>query len=917
MAKLPEITQFGTPKFASGFKPLSAGQLDLSAPAKAMTKVAEGLDDVSSFAAKKGKEEEDRKDALNKLETDAGFKDELRAFNNSFDNSTDYDNMEGNHAKGSEAIVNKYASMIRDPDARERWKAGALDTVRSDNQRFHTVAKEGKEDKFIAGVNTTIEQRDVPLGNVGTTPSQIAEAAQKTASDLQYLCDKGMVSFQKCQQLGSEKKKHYKDLYIKSGILNDPHKTYEDVSWYGKQRGTRRMSTTGNVVLQRTGPIKDMHAKSEVAEKAYGFFLSKGLAPYQAAALAGNMAWESGGNPFDVTKNDNRKNSPNSPHSTGIVQWNDRLPAAIDFWRKNGIDIPANLNLRDPGQVKAMIKQVPLEQQLAFAWHELETTEKRALDRVKKARNLDEATAGAIGLHRPAGFTWANPRGGHAFGQRARIARMIENGYAVRGGETSAGKADVESGKLPPAMSEEDAARFADMDSLFGDSSDAEINGYLEKFRRVMAGNDANAVNGIAQRVFDTGKLTAEDEAVRERLKKTNKPLSDKLETAIKGAAFAASARFGTNTINQDIPIEEMSTDQLTDHVNALKRQVRTMTKDSEDYQARTVAIKKLDAQISKMKSLRHLDPGASVDNIKEVIAAKDMKEFIGSVYGVGQEDKQPVAGEIPQMPEGMAIPSGMGADLQGQFTGTPAGAPGMPLGTQGAYAGVDKKAKEQEAELGIIKARLAAQEKIGIPKADRRSITVEQARDLLNYTARAGQEREGVKELEKALDDAYKRALAQVGDEEMAGRMVYDAYYLTAKRQETAKKKRMVNAYHPDNRNLSRGDQARMIQADIDQDNLDWSGPEQSPAITYETPSMRSSPGLALPSSRIIDHLRNNLNDPNVVAEFARRYGDWALRQALTEPNKTEGPPTAPAQQGVDRYGRPETGGSLLNIFK
>jgi len=898
MAKLPDYTQFGTPKFASGFKPLSAGQLDLSAPAKAMSKVAEGLDDVSSFMAKRGKEDEDRKDALNKLETDAAFKDEMRAFNNSFDNSTDYDNMEATHAKGSEAIVNKYASQIRDPDARVQWKANAQDTARNDNQRFHTIAKEGKEDKFIADTNATFEKRDAPLGNVGTTPSQIAEASQKTASDLKYLCDKGMISYTKCQQLGSEKKKYYKDLFIKSGILNDPVKTYDNVSWYGEKRGSRRMSTSGSVVLERKGPIKDMHAKSDVAEKAYGFFLSKGLAPYQAAALAGNMAWESGGNPFDVTKNDNQKNSPNSPHSTGIVQWNDRLPAAVAFWRKNGIDIPANIDLRNPSNVKAMIKMVPLEQQLAFAWHELQTTEKRAFDRVKSSRNLDEATAGAIGLHRPRGFTWSNPRGGHAFGQRMRIARMIESGYAVRGGETAAGKADVESGKLPPVMSEEDAARFAEMDSLFGDSSDAEINGYLEKFRRVINGNDEQAVNGMAARMFDTGSITEEDKATLERIKKTNKGLYDKAITGIKGSAYAASSRFGGETIGRNVPLDEMNYDELTEHRNRLHRDLKGFSGDPAEYKARSAALGKIDTEIRKLKELRRSDAAASVDNVKEVVAARDMRDFVKSTYGVSQEGEQPTTGELQPVPGKMAIPEGMAADLQGQAGAAPV--------APGELYGIDVKAKQQEVERGIIEARLKAQEDVGVAEIDRRTLTIDEARGLLNYQARSGQDRQAREELKAALDDAYKRALEQVGDEALAGRMVSDAYFLTAKRQESKAMKSMARAYGDKGKApLSPSDEARKLRAEIDEFNLDFQ-------ISDEAPALSSAPPM-----KVLDQLRANLNDPNYVKAFVNRYGSNALQKALTEPNSISGTPSAPDQQGVDRFGNPQKGGYLNNLFK
>jgi hypothetical protein len=62
-----------------------------------------------------------------------------------------------------------------------------------------------------------------------------------------------------------------------------------------------------------------------------------GLSPVAAAGLAGNLQWEGNGmNPTAIALWDNTKNSP---HSVGIGQWNDRVPALAAFAQSRGIDV--------------------------------------------------------------------------------------------------------------------------------------------------------------------------------------------------------------------------------------------------------------------------------------------------------------------------------------------------------------------------------------------------------------------------------------------------------------------------------------------------------------------------------------------------------------------------------------------------
>lgn len=120
-------------------------------------------------------------------------------------------------------------------------------------------------------------------------------------------------------------------------------------------------------------------------QRAYQFFLAQGYTPTQAAALASNMQVESSGSPT-VTGDDGR--------AVGLFQWHpDRQANLRAFAQRTGMD-----PMSERGQ-------------LAFKHWELQNTEGRAGDMLRKARTPEEATAAVVASLRPAGFTPDNPQG--------------------------------------------------------------------------------------------------------------------------------------------------------------------------------------------------------------------------------------------------------------------------------------------------------------------------------------------------------------------------------------------------------------------------------------------------------------------------------------------------------------------------
>lgn len=126
-----------------------------------------------------------------------------------------------------------------------------------------------------------------------------------------------------------------------------------------------------------------------------------GLSAPAAAGLVGNIGMESSFNTGARNAGDGRDGSD----SIGVSQWNGaRAQALKALAAQRGVD------WRDPGL------------QADFIVQELNTTEGRAKQALMAAPDPESAGAAAIGYFRPAGFTWANPLGGHNADKRVAEA---------------------------------------------------------------------------------------------------------------------------------------------------------------------------------------------------------------------------------------------------------------------------------------------------------------------------------------------------------------------------------------------------------------------------------------------------------------------------------------------------------------
>lgn len=150
-------------------------------------------------------------------------------------------------------------------------------------------------------------------------------------------------------------------------------------------------------------------AGGSVASQAWNFFSGKGLQDFQVAAILGHMKAESAFNPLAVG---------DAGHAFGLFQWNDRSGNLLDFLGGKG-------NLSNIGG------------QLQFAWHELMTTESRAMRNLLSSADLRGATAAFGGFERAKGFTWDNPEAIHNWTGRLQAAEQALNTFGGRVGSAT------------------------------------------------------------------------------------------------------------------------------------------------------------------------------------------------------------------------------------------------------------------------------------------------------------------------------------------------------------------------------------------------------------------------------------------------------------------------------------------------
>lgn len=306
----------------------------------------------------------------------------------------------GFHADGVSIASGAMLSQLRRvPDGGRAYLFGGTNDAANSKLNFDTTVTEAMRLKAEA------DRRGIELIIVG--PPQTNQPYDKRAAELDQRLSAA---------LGPNYRSSRGRAQDKFNPANPGHFT---VDGYRELFGATRVDTQPRA---RATPPQVAAASGPRASQAVSFFMGKGLTQEQAAGIVGNLLWESRLNPSIHGD----KSIPG--HSVGIAQWNRERLAALKAFSPTGWQ--------------------NFDTQLAFLWHELNTSESDVLGALKNAKTVDDAVAAFIGFERPMGWSAANPRGGHAYGHRAALAAKLL-GQEVPDYAPEAG-GEVATGGAPP-----------------------------------------------------------------------------------------------------------------------------------------------------------------------------------------------------------------------------------------------------------------------------------------------------------------------------------------------------------------------------------------------------------------------------------------------------------------------------------
>lgn len=176
MARLPQ------PYELSGPASLRSGRQFVAADT---TAIGEGIASFGASLAAVGKERKQQENAVDIARAEAYKTQELLRVSREFDNDPDYATYDKRAPKVTGDVVNKAASVIRDPAMRERWQLGATtDAVRTNEAIFGKADTLKKQTEIVAmddaleaqrriyvDPETTEEQKDLARRDIEATIS--------------------------------------------------------------------------------------------------------------------------------------------------------------------------------------------------------------------------------------------------------------------------------------------------------------------------------------------------------------------------------------------------------------------------------------------------------------------------------------------------------------------------------------------------------------------------------------------------------------------------------------------------------------------------------------------------------------------------------------------------------------------------
>lgn len=806
---------------------VGAGRTPTVSPADA-TQSIKAAGDILKTASKFVEEQHKSNLADQALEEDNAWKKELFETDTSFDDRTDYEVHQQEHDIKTKAMMDQRLARIPDRELR-RDLQGRWDSQRmSSNRQIYRNADKGQKDQRLGRLQKSIGQTRDLVGSVKYPREKVPGLIAEQIDNIDGYVASREISAAEGQRL-------------KEKVINDLVKTWHDLEKVTNHEGHEAF--LGNLIKAKKSGALDAYSTrtsnltgritSGVAKRpAYGWAKTnktwQGLGPFERAAAMSLM--EANGMRVKDAKN--------------------VLGAMINRAANEGEDLGAHVSgeIYEPtrhqsqeARLNRILRSKEYKELLGWAkkrasgevpdpvkgaTHFL-ASEKTMLDLQRKNPDLYHNWGPFKNSRGVPGKNWTgyNPEtrsyegvvardGSHAF--LAPDGKF--NGVVGDGGQ--AGPKDEQNlVPLPPQM--------VVGNKITEHLSDVEIQELYEDARREKRGknlekyaDDTESLKGAIDRIRRGGVLTPEDKAQLKEIEARWIGLGPQYEQRFNGFAnkieesqYYRGALNGKDTISKDISLDGMTAEEMKDHFDTLRKRAAKGKLRDQAIQSRAIddAVREAKDVLEK----RAKDPAASVLKIPAVQEA--------------DQDLEQIEGQIVE--------------------------------AEGAF---------DEARLRLlrrqqIEARLAAQQEVLV--ATPRAITKSEAKQTYPFVKSAGTD----DQFEDLIEKYYLDAVERYGDNEIASKVVSDAYALQVKGPKTERQETFEYV-------INRMGDTEFTQKDIRQlERVTRDAERYNPDGTRRDAGPRP-----LPTEAEQKVLRERAGDPNVVEQFRRDYGDKAALDVL-----------------------------------
>ncbi len=230
MPRLPDKTALGSPgSFRSGRAIVQAGEVDQSAIGRGLASLGSGIAKAGADFKALQEKEQSEQDALDLIKADVLHKKGLFETDRQFSEDPDYKTYDQRFQSSAGAVTNRAASVIRNPELREKWALKA----QNDNLRTREgILKRGdtlRRQERVVEIETALDQYRNIYTDPGASPDKRADALQQIETSIELATRSGLVDPKGAEKLRNDYYRGAIKDEIERRLIDDPEGLRRDL----------------------------------------------------------------------------------------------------------------------------------------------------------------------------------------------------------------------------------------------------------------------------------------------------------------------------------------------------------------------------------------------------------------------------------------------------------------------------------------------------------------------------------------------------------------------------------------------------------------------------------------------------------------------------------------------------------------